>query len=133
MKKRSIDKLALSHIPAGIRQQFTEMLRKYESMSHGSRVDTNTVKHHIDLQEESQLIMQRPYICGPHAPKFASEEVEKMLDARHIEPTQSECPSPVVMATNYDGSYSFCSDYARLNSISISDTYPLQRKEDCID
>lgn len=32
-----------------------------------------------------------------------------------------------------DGTFRFCTDYRRVNDVTVSDSYPLPRMEDCID
>ena len=51
-----------------------------------------------------------------------------------IELVQSEWASPVLLAPKKeDGTLRFCIDFRRLNTVTISDTYPLPRMEDCFD
>lgn len=56
-----------------------------------------------------------------------------MLRNAVIEPCQSPWTSPVVLVTKSDGTWRFCVDYLRLNAVSVKDTYPLQRMDECID
>lgn len=56
-----------------------------------------------------------------------------MLDAEVIEPAQSEWASPVVLIPKKDGSVRFCVDYRKLNALTVKDTYPLPRMDECLD
>ncbi len=56
-----------------------------------------------------------------------------MLRLDVIEPASSEWSSPVVIVPKPDGRWRFCVDYRRLNAMSLKDSYPLPRMEECID
>ena len=56
-----------------------------------------------------------------------------MLEQGVIEPGNSEWASSIVLVPKSDGSLPFCVDYRRLNSITVPDTYPLPRMDECID
>lgn len=45
------------------------------------------------------------------------------------------CPAgrPRLLVPNADGSYRFCSDYRKLNSVTKPDSFPLPRMNDCVD
>jgi Reverse transcriptase (RNA-dependent DNA polymerase) len=54
-----------------------------------------------------------------------------MLRAGIIEPSTSECVSPVELVPKPDGSMRFC--YRRLNAVTVRGSYPLPRMDECID
>ena len=56
-----------------------------------------------------------------------------MLAEHVIEPATCEWASPIVLVPKPDGSLRFCVDYRRLNAITVPDTYPLPRMDECID
>jgi hypothetical protein len=56
-----------------------------------------------------------------------------MLKAEVIEPATSEWASPIVLVAKPDGSARFCVDYRKLNAITVRDSYPLPRMDECID
>ena len=56
-----------------------------------------------------------------------------MLKQGVIELSTSEWAAPVVFAPKKDGSLRFCIDYRRLNALTIRDSYPIPRMDECID
>ncbi len=76
---------------------------------------------------------QRAYRTSPVLRKEIDNQVQKLLDADLIEPSHSPWASPVILVRKKDGSYRFCIDYRRLNSITIKDAHPLPRVDDSLD
>ena len=56
-----------------------------------------------------------------------------MLDAGLIEPSHSAWSSPCLLVPKPDGTFRFCTDFRKVNSLTKPDSYPLPRIEDCID
>ena len=127
---KSVD---LSHVPKDYAERFRKMLEKHDDMWSGHLGEITTVQHHIDLKPGARPIYQKPRRTGLSARKFVGEEVDRMLKAKVIEPAQCEWASPLVLAPKSDGSFRFCVDYRKLNEVTIKDTYPLPRMDDCID
>lgn len=62
-----------------------------------------------------------------------TEEIYGMLEAKFIEPTQSEWERPVMISPKAYGPYGFDIYYLHLNAVTLRDTYPLPCRDDCID
>lgn len=56
-----------------------------------------------------------------------------MLQKGFIEPSTTPWASPVVLAPKKDGTYRFCVEYLRLNSVTVRDLYLLPLIDDFID
>jgi len=50
-----------------------------------------------------------------------------------MEPAQSAWSSPVVLVWKKEGSWWFCVDYRKVNSVTIQDAYPLPRIDESLD
>jgi hypothetical protein len=95
--------------------------------------DAHTTHHRIELTPGAKPVHSHPYRAGPRAREVEAAEVQRMLKAGVIEPSTAEWASPVVLVPKPDGSMRFCIDYRRLNALSLKDSYPLPRMDECID
>ena len=132
-KSKTIKDVDLEYVGLRYQKRVREMLRKYAHMWDGSLSEISTTEHRIDLTPEAKPVGSAPYRVGPKARKAESKEFERMLRAGVIEPAQSEWASPVVLVPKPNGTLRFCVDYRRLNAITVRDTYPLPRMDECID
>lgn len=125
--------LDLAHLTPQERKNVYQMLGTHRSMWDGRLGHVQTTSHRIELVPDARPVHAQPYRAGSRAREAESSEVQRMLKAGVIEPTASEWASPVVLVPKPDGSMRFCIDYRRLNALTVRDSYPLPRMEECID
>ena len=65
--------------------------------------------------------------------KTVQEEVQKMLKNKVIRPSTSPWSSPIIMVWKKDGSWRFCIDFRKLNSVTHKDAYPLPRIDETLE
>ena len=68
-----------------------------------------------------------------HKRQQMRSQVDEMLEAEIIEPSDSPWSSPVVLVAKPDGSQRFCVDYGALNSVTKRDLNPLPRSDDILE
>ncbi|KMQ83753.1 reverse ribonuclease integrase, partial [Lasius niger] len=85
---------------------------------------TRLTEHKIDVGTHAP-IKQRYYPVSPKIQEAIYAEVDTMLGAGIIEPSNSEWSSPIVMIKKPNGTYRFCLDFRKLNAVSKKDAYPL--------
>ena len=93
---------------------------------------TDLVKHPINTGDHlpiKQPLRRAPYVQQ----KLIEDEVDKMMEAGVIEPSESPWSSPVVLVRKKDGSQRFCVDYRKLNNVTRRDAYPLPRIDESFD
>ena len=91
---------------------------------------TPNVKHSIPTERPP---VRQPLQRIPEALKGAVDaEVTKMLEQGVVQPSSSPWSSPIVMVKK-DGSWCFCVDYRKLNSVTHQDAYPLPRIDATLD
>ncbi|GFX55818.1 retrovirus-related Pol polyprotein from transposon 297 [Trichonephila clavipes] len=117
------------------RNKLSELLRKFSGLF--TRTDKSTaaktnVKHRIFTGDHAP-INQRAYRVSPTERRIIHEEVQKRLDEGIVQPSESPWSSPVVLVRKKDGSWRFCVDYRKLNSVTKKDVYPLPRIDDTLD
>lgn len=124
----NVDDKFLKHRP-----ELIKMLAKHQTMWDGHLGNVKATRHYIELTPDAKTAHQPPYRAGPKQRMHEREEVDKMLDLGVIEPSTSEWAAPVVFAPKKDGSLRFCVDYRRLNAVTVRDSYPIPRMDECID
>lgn len=85
---------------------------------------TNLTEHRVDVGGHP-AIKQRYYLVSPKVQEAIHAEVDSMLQAGIIEPSHSDWSSPIVMVRKPNGTYRFCLDFRKVNSVSKKDAYPL--------
>lgn len=90
------------------------------------------LKHKIRVEDVAPISLP-PYRKSVKEIQTMKEEVDKMLAAKIIKPSISPWSFPVVMVPKKDGTWRFCVDYRRLNTITITDKFPLPRIDDILD
>jgi transposase InsO family protein len=127
------DQVDLDHLTPLDREKVLQTLRPHREMWDGRLGNVSATSHRIDVVPGSRPVHAQPYRAGGRAREAEQEEIKKMLAQGVIEPAMSEWASPVVLVPKSDGSLRFCVDYRRLNAITVPDTYPLPRMDECID
>ena len=123
----------LDHLDKGLRVRVLALLRKYSAACDGRLGYLKGVTHRIEITPGEKPIYQQPYRCGIERRKAEDAEVQRMLKAGVITPSNAEWASPVILVPKPDGSLRFCVDYRKLNSITVRDSYPMPRMDECID
>ena len=89
--------------------------------------------HHISLQPNSTPIRSPPYRLNPEKAKILKEQLTELLNLGIIEESESAWASPIVMVPKADGTLRLCTDFRKVNNISVPDPFPLPRVEDLLD
>eukprot|EP00731_Ephydatia_muelleri_P024551 Em0016g822a len=86
--------------------------------------------HDFRLDQQRQLPARKlPF----HQRDVVQKMIQGMLQQGIIEPSGGAWASPIVLVRKKDGSYRFCVDFRRLNSITKKDVHPLPRIDDALD
>ena len=89
---------------------------------------TTMAEHKIELLDQKPVKIRQGTL--PYATREAfNKEVDAMLQADIIEPSDSAYSSPIVLVKKPSGEYRFCNDYRRLNAVSRDDAEPMPEIE----
>lgn len=88
---------------------------------------THLIKQDIKLEPGTVPIYTRQYPTPVGQAPALDQAVDEMLEANVIRPTYSPWNSPIILVRKSDGSFRPCVDFRKLNSVTISDKFPLPR------
>ena len=109
-----------------------KMLRKHERLWTRKLGHINAADMLIDLVPEAKPLKYPPYRAGPKTSELEQNGTNRQLKYGEIEPVMLEWAALVLFAPKKDGRLRFCIDYRKLNSMTVKDTYPLPRMDECI-
>ena len=115
------------------RPRIESLLEPFADMWNGQLGALKATEHRIELLPDSKPVHQPPYRAGPLQREMEKKEIDSMLAKGVIEPATTDWASPIVFVPKPDGSLRFCVDYRRLNALTIRDSYPIPRMDECID
>ena len=92
-----------------------------------------TVGEPATINTTGPPIKQRAYRLPLLKRKIVEEELDKMLAAGVIRPSQSPWASPITLVAKRDGSTRFCVDFRKVNASTVKDAYPLPMIQDIFD
>ena len=109
--------------------EIQSLLEKYPDVFTDIPGTTDIVEHDILLTTD-RPIRSKPYPAPFSLKNDIKKEINNMLDLGIIEPSNSPYSSPVVLVKKHDGSYRFCCDFRKLNSITVFDAEPIGNPDD---
>jgi hypothetical protein len=89
--------------------------------------------HAIPLIPRVVPINSRPYRYSPLHKDEIEKQVKELLESGLITTSTSPFASPVLLVQKKDGSWRFCVDYRRLNSITVKNKFPMPLVDEILD
>lgn len=124
----------LSGLSLTQRGDLRKLLGKFPSVLSDVPGFCTTHVHDVILKSaEIAPIKQSPYRLNPQKQDIMKKELDYMLENSLIEPSYSPWASPSLLVPKPDGSSRLCTDYRKVNSVTVPDAYPLPRIDDLID
>ncbi|XP_039023154.1 uncharacterized protein LOC120155744 [Hibiscus syriacus] len=94
---------------------------------------TRNHDHAIPLKPEATPINLRPYRFPYNQKAEIEKQIANMLSSSVIQPSKSPFASPCLLIKKKDGTWRFCVDYRKLNSMTVKDKFPIPVVEDLLD
>ena len=126
-------RVAYELIPPDVHPAVRQLMDRHKNLWSGQLGEIDVTRHRISLHPGLRPIRSQPHRTGIHHRRLLAELVAKHLKTGVIEQSQSEWSFPVAMLPKPDGSPRLCVDYRRLNDVTVKDTFPLPRMDDCVD
>ena len=92
---------------------------------------TNLVKMTLDTGD-SAPIKQKPYKTPFSLRPEVEKHIDDLLTANLIRPSTSPWASPIIVVPKKDGGSRICIDYRKLNSVTVSNSYPIPSISDIL-
>ncbi len=87
----------------------------------------------IDLTPEAEPQKSGLYRMSPAELDELKKQIDELLEAGFIRPSESPWGAPVLFASKKDGTLRLCIDYRALNRLTKKNSYPLPRIDDIFD
>ncbi|KAF5454475.1 hypothetical protein F2P56_024135 [Juglans regia] len=100
-----------------------------------SLVDIPVVEEFPDVfvDEFPHQLQFAPYRMAPAELKELKAQLQELVDKRFIQPSTSPWGALVLFVKKKDGTLRMCTDYRKLNKVTIKNKYPLPRIDDFFD
>lgn len=122
----------LSHLEVDQKQEMVELFNRFPSITGDVPTLTNVLQHDI-IVGNAQPVKQHPYRVNAIKRDMMRQETQYLLEKGLAKPSISPWSSPCLLVQKSDDSMRFCTDYRRVNAVTIPDCFPMPRMEDCVD
>ena len=130
--KESIDDVKIAdELSVEQKQQLHDLLSDYSDIFSDVPQVTNIIQHTVKTKTD-EPVYRKPYPLPYAIRDQVKEEIDKMLKAGIIEPSDSPYAAPVVLVRKKDSSLRVCCDYRFLNSLTIFDPRPMPRMDEIL-
>ncbi len=122
----------LRHLSSSRALDISRLISQYDVFGDHPKI-CNVLRHDVKVLPGTFPIKQSPYRVNPRKREQMQEEVQYLLEQGLAIPSSSPWASPCLLVPKEDGQLRFCTDYRRVNAVTIPDAYPLPRVDDLID
>ena len=122
-----------SHLTDLQRYDLSELFKKFPNVIKDIPGLCTVMMHDVTLTDGATPIKQSPYRLNPQKRLRMRDAVKYLLDNGLAEPCFSPWASPCLLTPKPDGTDRLCTDFRKVNQITVVDSYPLPRLDDLVD
>ncbi|XP_068213155.1 uncharacterized protein [Palaemon carinicauda] len=123
----------LSHLSTNESKTLNSLLTSFQDLCTDDPGTCNLIKHDILLEPGTQPIRQPFYRAIGKKLESLRSEVQYLIDHKLAVPSTSPWASPCILVPKANGKLRLCTDYRRLNKVTIKNSFPLPRINDILD
>ena len=132
MSTSFLESVNMEHLNQSQIDDLTNVLCKFQSVFSDKPGRTTVVSHDVKLMDGVRPMRQSPYQLHPDRLKLVNKEIEELLQSGIIEESESPWAAPIVLVPKPDGTLRLCTDFRKLNAVTIPDPFPMPRVETLI-
>lgn len=122
----------LAHLPDDRHGDVENLISDFPCLFNDIPSQTTVTTHDIVLTNP-RPIKQHAYRASPAKRECMRKEVEYLVEHGFAVPSSSSWSSPCLLDEKSDGSPRFCTDFRKVNAVTVPDAHPLPLIDDCID
>lgn len=122
----------LAHLPPDHRHDIESLIEEFPCLFNDIPSQTSLVHHDIVLTCQKPL-KQNAYRVNPAKREIMKKETDYLVQNGFAVPSSSPWSSPCLLDAKSDGSPRFCTDFRKVNAVTVPDAHPLPLIDDCID
>lgn len=122
----------LSHLSDEQRDDIMHLINNFPNLFNDVPSRTTVLEHDINVGDATPL-KQHAYRVNATKRAVMRDEVDYLLKYGFAKYSYSPWSSPCLLVPKSDGTVRFCTDYRKVNAVTIADCFPLPRMEDCVD
>ncbi|XP_068222362.1 uncharacterized protein [Palaemon carinicauda] len=120
-------------IPSSQKKLLSQLLSRFHEVCSDSLQRSQTIQHDIVIESGVTPIHQTYYRMVGKKLDSLKQEVQYLLDNDLAEPSTSPWASPCLLVPKPNNQLRLCTDYRKLNKVTVKDSFPLPRINDILD
>ena len=122
----------LDHLFPVQQQNLLSLVGRFPELFGDVPSQTSVLSHDVDVKN-ARPVKQHAYRVNSVKRALMKQEAEYLLRHGFARPSSSPWSSPCLVGIKPDGSPRFITDFRKVNGVTVPDSYPLPRMEDCVD